>query len=114
MVDAVLNKVNDSNIDIFDILSNMAYDEEALTKDDRIEKVKASSLQNEYTDKQKNVIDELLNVYKSKNITELENIKLLEIKNFNKFGGLVPIINLFGGKEKYLGMVSKVEKLLYS
>lgn len=114
MVDAVFDKVNDNNIDIFDILSNMAYDEEALTKEDRIEKVKKSSLSNEYNDNQKNVIDELLNVYKSKNIIELENIKLLEIKNFNKFGGLVPIINLFGGKDKYLGMVSKVEKLLYS
>lgn len=114
MVDAVFDKVNDNNIDIFDILSNMAYDEEALTKEDRIEKVKKSSLSNEYNDNQRNVIDELLNVYKSKNIIELENIKLLEIKNFNKFGGLVPIINLFGGKDKYLGMVSKVEKLLYS
>ena len=53
-------------------------------------------------------------MYKSKNIIELENIKLLEIKNFNKFGGLVPIINLFGGKDKYLGMISKLENLLYS
>lgn len=114
MVDAVFDKVNDNNIDIFDILSNMAYDEEAITKEARIEKVKESSLANEYNDKQINVIDELLNVYKSKNIIELENIKLLEIKNFNKFGGLVPIINLFSGKDKYLGMVSKVEKLLYS
>lgn len=114
MVDAVFDKVNDNNIDIFDILSNMAYDEEAITKEARIEKVKESSLANEYNDKQINVIDELLNVYKSKNIIELENIKLLEIKNFNKFGGLVPIINLFGGKDKYLGMVSKVEKILYS
>ena len=114
MVDAVFDKVNDNNIDIFDILSNMAYDEEAITKEARIEKVKESSLANEYNDKQINVIDELLNVYKSKNIIELENIKLLEIKNFNKFGGLVPIINLFGGKDKYLGMVSKLEKLLYS
>lgn len=114
MVDAVFNKVNDNNIDIFDILSNMAYDEKALTKEDRIEKVEESSILNEYNDKQKNVIDELLKVYKSKNIIELENIKLLEIKNFNKFGGLVPIINLFGGKDKYLGMISKLENLLYS
>lgn len=114
MVDAVFDKVNDNNIDIFDILSNMAYDEKALTKEDRIEKVEVSSLLNEYNDKQKNVIDELLNVYKSKNVVELENIKLLEIKNFNKFGGLVPIINLFGGKDKYLGMISKLENLLYS
>ena len=114
MVDEVFNKVNDNNIDIFDILSNMAYDEEAITKEDRIEKVKENFAINEYTEVQKNIIDELLNVYKNKNVTELENIRLLEVKNFNKFGGLVPIINLFGGKDKYLGMVAKIKELLYS
>lgn len=114
MVDEVFNKVNDNNIDIFDILSNMAYDEEAITKEDRIEKVKENIAINEYTDSQKNVIEELLNVYKNRNITELENIRLLDVKNFNKFGGLVTIVNLFGGKDKYLGMVAKIKELLYS
>ena len=42
------------------------------------------------------------------------NIKLLNIKNFNKFGGLVQIVNLFGGKENYRNMIFKVKDLLYS
>ena len=33
---------------------------------------------------------------------------------FNKFGGLVPIINLFGGKNKYLNVISNIERALYS
>ena len=41
-------------------------------------------------------------------------MSLLEVKNFNKFGGLVPIVNLFGGKEKYLNMINNVKRLLYS
>ncbi|MBR3229825.1 MAG: restriction endonuclease, partial [Bacilli bacterium] len=113
MVDALFDKVND-NIDIFDLLSNVAFDKEVVPKEERVEKVRESEEINQYNESQKNVIDELLNVYQNKGVLELENIRLLEVKNFNKFGGLVPIVNLFGGKEKYLKMVSKVKRLLYS
>ena len=113
MIDELYNKADD-NIDIFDILSNMAYGKEVITKDDRIEKVKNSDFINNYNDSQKEVIDELLNTYKNQDVTELENIRILEVKNFNKFGGLVPIVNLFGGKEKYLNVISNIKKALYN
>ena len=105
MIDALYDKAND-NIDIFDILSNMAYGVEVVSKEDRIEKVKNSNLINEYNDSQKSVINELLETYKNQDVLELENI--------NKFGGLVPIVNLFGGKDKYLNVISNIEKALYS
>ena len=113
MVDALYDKAND-NIDIFDILSNMAYGEEVVSKEDRIEKVKNSDFIKEFNDSQKSVIDELLDTYKNQDVIELENIRILEVKNFNKFGGLVPIINLFGGKDKYLSVISNIKKALYS
>ena len=113
LVDTLYEKAND-NIDIFDILANMTYDKEVVSKEDRIEKVKSSDFINEYSEPQKNVINELLDIYKNKDVVELENIKLLEVKNFNKFGGLIPIINLFGGKKKYLELISKIKKALYS
>jgi len=113
MVDAIYEKAND-NIDIFDILANMTYGKEVMSKDERIEKVQNSDFLKNYNDYQKSVIDELLNTYKNKDVIELENIKLLEVKNFNKFGGLVPIINLFGGKNKYLDVISNIERALYS
>ena len=113
MVDALYDKAND-NIDIFDILSNMAYGEEVISKEDRIEKVKNSDFIKEFNDSQKSVIDELLDTYKNQDVIELENIRILEVKNFNKFGGLVPIINLFGGKDKYLSVISNIKKALYS
>lgn len=113
MIDAIYEKAND-NIDIFDILANMTYGKEVMSKDERIEKVQNSDFLKHYNDSQKSVIDELLNTYKNKDVIELENIKLLEVKNFNKFGGLVPIINLFGGKNKYLNVISNIERALYS
>lgn len=113
MVEAIFDKVND-NIDVFDLLSNVAFDMEVIPKVDRVEKVKNSVELKEYSDNQKNVINEILNVYQNKSVLELENIRMLEVKNFNKFGGLVPIVNLFGGKDKYLNMIKKIKELLYS
>ena len=113
MIDALYDKAND-NVDIFDILSNMAYGEEVVSKEDRIEKVKNSDFINDYNDSQKDVIEELLNTYRNQDVVELENIRILEVKNFNKFGGLVPIVNLFGGKDKYLNVISNIKKALYS
>lgn len=113
MLDALFDKIND-NIDEFDLLCNVAFDKEVIQKTDRVENVKNSEQLNSYTEDQRNVIDELLNTYQNKGVTELENIRLLEVKNFNKFGGLVPIVNMFGGKEKYLNMIRNIKKILYS
>jgi len=113
MLDALFEKVND-NIDEFDLLANMGYEKEVVSKEDRINKVKNSELLTDYSEQQLDVINELLNTYNNKGITELENIRILDLKGFNKFGGLLPIINLFGGKEKYLNMISVIKKALYN
>lgn len=114
MVDALLEQLNDTNVDEFDLLSNVAYDTDFVSKEDRIQKVIESEEINTYTEKQKEVLEELLNTYRSNGVTELENIKTLNVKNFNKFGGLVQIVNnIFGGKEKYNSMINMVETKLY-
>lgn len=113
MLDALFEKVND-NIDEFDLLANMGYEKEVVSKEERINKVKNNDLLKYYSEQQLDVINELLNTYNNKGITELENIRILDLKGFNKFGGLLPIINLFGGKEKYLNMINLIKKALYN
>src|SRR5574344_1526133 len=113
MIDELENKAND-NIDEFDLLCNVAFGKEVIPKEDRIEKVKESEAIKQYSEEQKNIINELLNTYQNKGVIELENIRLLEINSFNKYGGLVPIINLFGGKDNYINMISNIKRVLYS
>ena len=67
-----------------------------------------------YSSNQLDVINELLKIYETKNIIELENIHILEVKNFKKFGGIVPIVTMFGGKSKYNEAIGLIKKLLYS
>lgn len=113
MIDALEEKAND-NIDEFDLLCNVAFGKEVISKEDRVEKVKEDEIINKYSEEQRNVINELLNTYQNKGVIELENIRLLEINSFSKFGGLVPIVNLFGGKEKYINMIKQLKNVLYS
>lgn len=112
MIDALYDKAND-NIDIFDILSNMAYGEEVISKDDRIEYVKEDINKLSLNEQQEDVVNEILNTYKNKDIVEIENLELLKMKQFNKFGGLIPIISLFNGKDNYFKILNQIKKLLY-
>lgn len=112
MIDALYEKIND-NIDELDLLLNVAFSKEVTTKDDRIRKVTTSDFFERFNNEQKEVILEILDIYKEKDIIELENIKLLDIKRFNKFGGLVPIIKLFNGKNEYLNMIKQLKEELY-
>lgn len=111
MIEALEEQITD-NVDEFDLLSSVAYEKEVIPKEERIKKVKENL--NNYSDEQKEIINELLNTYENRGVIELENIRLLEVKNFNKFGGVVPIINTFGGKEKYINMIRNIKTLLYS
>ena len=103
----LIEKISDEKDEYNNLVNKITLKELIDNLEERIEKVKNSDRLNEYNNNQKNVIDEILNVYHNKGVIELENIRLLEVKTFNKFGGLVPIVNLFGGKEKYLNMIRK-------
>ena len=112
MIDALYEKIND-NIDEFDLLSNVGYGKEVLSKKERTKKGLESVLKLGYSETQIEIIEEIFNIYERKGITELENIKLLDGKEFRKFGGLIPVINTFEGKEKYLKLIKNIKQGLY-
>ena len=114
MVEALLEEADDTNVDIFDLLSNVAYGKEIIGKKDRVEKVLSSEeFVNKFDISQKEVIKEILNVYRNKDITEIEKIDVLKLNNFDKFGGMVPVVKLFGGKEEYKNMIETLKKEIY-
>lgn len=112
MIEALYEKIND-NIDEFDLLSNVGYGKQVLSKKERIKKGLESVTGLGYNAEQLEIIKDIFNAYESKGITELENIKLLDGQEFKKFGGLIPIINTFGGKEKYLELINIIKQKIY-
>lgn len=115
MVEALIEEAEDTNVDIFDLLSNITYGKEIIGKNDRIEQIyKKKEFFEKFSENQEAVIKELLNVYQNKDVVEIEKIDVLKLNNFDKFGGIVPVVRLFGGKENYKLMVKELKNLLYS
>lgn len=112
MLDALYEKIND-NIDELDLILNVGFGTEVKPKRDRIIKVKQSEMYNTQKEMIKDIIDELMNVYENKGITEIENVRVFDTNRFKKFGGLVPIITTLGGKQKFLEILNSIEKELY-
>ncbi len=114
MVEALIEEAEDTNVDIFDLLSNITYGKDIIGKKDRIEKVKSQEdFMSRFNETQKEVIKEMLNIYRNKDISEIEKIDVLKLNNFDKFGGIVPVVKLFGGKENYKKMIKELESLIY-
>ena len=115
MVEALIEEAEDTNVDIFDLLSNITYGKDIIGKKDRIEKVKSKEeFMNRFNETQKEIIKEMLNIYKNKDISEIEKIDVLKLNNFDRFGGIVPIVKLFGGKENYKNVIKELESIIYS
>ena len=114
MVEALIEEAEDTNVDIFDLLANITYGKEIIGKKERIENVYSNKeFFEKFNEAQEDVIKELLNVYQNKDVIEIEKIDVLKLSNFYKFGGIVPVVKLFGGRDNYKEMIKGLKSLLY-
>lgn len=100
--------------DEFDLILHLAYDQKPLTKTERINNVKKSGYLNQYQEVAREVLEELLDKYKDDGIGELDDTQVLELKEFDKYGGVVNIIFKFGGIEGYKKALNGMKEKLYT
>lgn len=104
-----------TEIDDFDLLLQLAYGQKPLTKAERINNVKKQGYLYKYSDEAREVLEVLLDKYMNSGIKDVENISILKLSEFDKFGGMLNIINKkFGGKENYTMAVRGLENALYA
>lgn len=89
------------DVDLYDIILMVAYDKDAKLKIERVNDIKESAVYQSLEDKLRPIIDELLNIYIKVDVFAIERKDVLKLSNFNKFGGMVKIGRLFGGKGEY-------------
>ncbi|TFZ40193.1 type I restriction endonuclease [Soehngenia longivitae] len=113
LLDAVREELGKSELDDFDLICHIAYDKAPLTKKERAENVKKRHYLYKYSDVAKEVIEALLDKYANDGIKEIEDTKVLQLKEFQKIGSPMKIIKAFGGKEAYLKAVQDLENEIY-
>ena len=104
---------NMMDVDDFDFICHIAFDQKPLTRRERAEKVKKRDLFGKYGEAAKEVINALLDKYAELGIYDIESTEILKQSPFTKFGKPSRIAALFGGNDKYRTALRELENELY-
>jgi len=112
MVEALYDAVN-QQVDLFDLICHVAYDQPPLTRKERANNVKKRNYFTKYGDQARKVLETLLDKYADEGVENIESIEVLRVKPFDDFGSPIEIISHFGNKQQYLEAVKELENELY-
>lgn len=114
LLDELRKDVGNEDIGDFDLILHIAYDKKPLTRYERVNKVLKKGYLYKYSEMAQNILKDLLEKYSDNNELELTDTKILQLKPFEGYGSPMEIVDVFGGKEKYIEAVEELEDELYA
>lgn len=108
-----LRKAVNRELDVFDIICHVAFDQPPLTRKERAQNVKKRNYFTQYGEAARKVLETLLDKYAEHGIEDLESLEVLKVQPFDQFGSPHEIIKLFGNKTNYLTAVHSLEQAIY-
>lgn len=112
LLDAIREE-SQKDIDDFDLILHIAFDQKPLTKKQRVEGVKLKGYLDKYSDVCRDVLSSLLDKYMDGGIQDLEDTRILENAPFDRIGSARKIAKLFGGKDAYVAAVKELQTQIY-
>ncbi|CAK7067764.1 EcoAI/FtnUII family type I restriction enzme subunit R [Saezia sanguinis] len=105
---------NGSELDVFDLVTHVAFDQKPLTRRERANNVKKRDVFGKYGEQARAVLEALLEKFADHGVQNIEDAKVLELPPFDKFGSKTQIRRgIFGGVEQYTQAVQELEQALY-
>ena len=114
LLDELRKDLGNDDIGDFDLILHIAYDKKPLTRYERVNKVLKKGYLYKYSEMAQNILKDLLEKYSDNNELELTDTKILQLKPFEGYGSPMEIVDVFGGKEKYIEAVEELEDELYA
>lgn len=110
----ILEQEVGKDLDPFDMICHIVYDQPPLTRQERANNVKKRNYFTKYDGVAQEVLSRLLDKYADAGVSEIENINVLKVTPFDELGRPLEIIKKgFGNKESYLAAVYDLENELY-
>jgi type I restriction enzyme R subunit len=100
-------------LDAFDLICHIAFDQPPLTRRERAENVRKRNVFGKYGDPVRAVLEALLDKYADAGLKSVESLEILKVDPLTRFGTPVEIVHLFGGRENYLAAIHELEIQLY-
>ncbi|MCL1827764.1 MAG: DEAD/DEAH box helicase family protein [Candidatus Cloacimonetes bacterium] len=103
-----------TDIDDFDLICHIAYDQKPLTKFERVNKVKKTDYLSKYQGIAREVLSALLDKYSRDGIKDIADIQILQIDPFRSIASYKKVLSEFGGLDAYQTAVSELQNRLYT
>jgi type I restriction enzyme R subunit len=117
LLDALAEEVAKSglkDLDPFDLLLHVAYDQPPLTRRERAQRVKKRNVFTQYGPVARQVLEALLDKYADEGITTIESDAVLRLQPLASLGSPVELVRAFGGRAQYLQALQSLERELYA
>ncbi|MGI6090664.1 MAG: EcoAI/FtnUII family type I restriction enzme subunit R [Saccharofermentanales bacterium] len=101
------------DVDDFDFICHVAFDQKPLTRQERANNVKKSDFFSKYGGTARDVLEALLDKYMNMGIYEIENTDVLKLDPLKQYGSPAKIVAMFGGKEGYIKALQELEEEIY-
>jgi type I restriction enzyme R subunit len=105
---------NGTELDVFDLVAHVAFDQKPLTRRERANNVKKRDVFGKYGEQARAVLEALLDKFADHGVQDIEDAKVLELPPFDQFGSKTQIRRgIFGSLEQYTQAVHELEQALY-
>jgi len=102
-------------LDPFDLICHIAFDQPPLSRRDRAKNVMKRDVFTKYGEQARAVLEALLEKYRDEGVvTDLDNVKVLEIPPFNTMGTPLQLIKQFGSRAGFEQAVHELQRALYA
>ena len=112
-LEMVKKQQNMEDVDDFDFICHIAFDQKPLTRRERVNNVKKRNVFGKYGEQAREVIDALLDKYAELGVYQIESPEILKQEPFTKYGKPSRIALLFGGNAQYWQALKEIEAELY-
>ncbi len=87
------------DLDPFDLICHVAFDQPPLTRRERAENVRKRDVFTKYGEQARAVLEALLQKYQDEGVTDLDDPRILKIAPFDTMGTPIELLKTFGGRE---------------
>lgn len=113
LIEALRDEVG-QDMDAFDLICHVAYDQPALTRNERANNVRKRNYFGKYNELAQKVINSLLDKYEKEGITSIETNSILKVQPLDKLGGPVELVKAFGKKPDFDRAIRELENEIYN
>ena len=102
------------DLDAFDLICHVAFDQPALTRQERANNVRKRNYFTKYSETAQKVLNSLLDKYEQEGISSIEQGSVLKVQPLSQMGSPVELVRAFGKKKDFDQAIKELENEIYN